>query len=677
VLALGVASCGGGGASLPAAGASSATAQFTIVVPPAQASPARRRPRFVASSARSVAIAANGRAAVVADLAAAAPGCTSAVDGLHCTVLVAAPVGSVSFAVTLYDQPQGGGNVLARAMQTVQIVAGQTNVVGIVLDGVVASIALALAATPLQGAPRTFPLTVSARDADGNVVIGDPFDAPIVVSDADPTGATKLALNGGAAAGSVTVQSPADAVTIAYGGGPANATISATSAGIAPANAGSIVLRPKTPNTIDWTTFGFDRQRTSANPSESAITTATVGQLKKLWSYALPAPYTNTQPLVATNVVRADGTYGDIVYVGDEHGNLSAVDAATGTRVWSKSLGSAVTNCPDMPDDTYGITSTPAIDRATNRIYAIDGSAALWAFDLGTGAVSAGWPASGLTIYGNPLTNHTWSGLLLGAGGATVYLPSASYCDFGTYYGTFNAIDTASHTITTFQLVPNQAQAYGNGVWSWGGASIDPDSGNLFAGLGNSFPETAQWSDSVIELTPTLTFVADDVPTVFAGGDVDIGATPVAYDDGGRCIAVGRKDGAFFAFDRTNLAGGPTATVNPGGTIVTPVYGAATHELYLAPQGHVTALAIQPGCTLANAWSVPLATSRAAVPALAGGVVYAAAATTLYAYDATSGALLWSSGSSIGGTIVAAPMIANGRVYATSWDGHLTAFGLP
>ena len=48
----------------------------------------------------------------------------------------------------------------------------------------------------------------------------------------------------------------------------------------------------------------------------------------------------------------------------------------------------------------------------------------------------------------------------------------------------------------------------------------------------------------------------------------------------------------------------------------------------------------------------------------------------LFAFDANSGAQLWSSGSTIQGAIYEAPTVVNGRVLVGAWDGKLYSFGL-
>jgi hypothetical protein len=274
--------------------------------------------------------------------------------------------------------------------------------------------------------------------------------------------------------------------------------------------------------------------------------------------------------------------------------------------------------------------------------------------------------------------------LLLTADGKTLYYPTASRCDEDIYYGTVNAINTTTQVIKTFHVVTNPSQYYGDGVWSWGGESIDPSNGNLYAGVGNaqgsSLGESAPNSDSVLELTGTLGFVADEQPITISPTqtEMDISTTPVVYDDQGSCIAVQRKDGHFFTIVRTALANGNFVTdLNLGGFDDTPAYDPVTHALYVNVPHGLAKLNVGANCAVSLAWQTKsLGATGFQVPVIADGVVYAAGKNVLYAINARTGAILWNSGTTITGTIAAAPSVVNGRVYVTSWDGHLYAFGL-
>jgi outer membrane protein assembly factor BamB len=61
---------------------------------------------------------------------------------------------------------------------------------------------------------------------------------------------------------------------------------------------------------------------------------------------------------------------------------------------------------------------------------------------------------------------------------------------------------------------------------------------------------------------------------------------------------------------------------------------------------------------------------------VANGIVYYGdgRASQEFAFDAATGAQLWSSGS-ITGQLFAAPMVADGRLIVASWDHRLRGFG--
>jgi outer membrane protein assembly factor BamB len=76
--------------------------------------------------------------------------------------------------------------------------------------------------------------------------------------------------------------------------------------------------------------------------------------------------------------------------------------------------------------------------------------------------------------------------------------------------------------------------------------------------------------------------------------------------------------------------------------------------------------------TGAGMWTAP-GPGRAGSPAVANNVVYVANTTELYAFDAVSGALLWSHNIG-GGSASGSLAVANGVVYESSTDGNLYAY---
>ena len=138
--------------------------------------------------------------------------------------------------------------------------------------------------------------------------------------------------------------------------------------------------------------------------------------------------------------VTVNGVSKNLVFVGDEHGDLYALDAEAGTKVWQRNLGVQQTECEDMPDGKFGVSGSPAIDRANNRLFAAGGDGQMYALDLSTGATLPGWP---VVVTPFPGQEHVWSGITIDNG--TAYADTASYCDFTPYHGKVIAIDIASH----------------------------------------------------------------------------------------------------------------------------------------------------------------------------------------------------------------------------------------
>ena len=236
------AGCGGGGSSgsslqpqvlptsVPSPATLSSKVAITIRIPPASSAGASagRRPRYVSANSRSASIAVNGATPVVIDLSANSSACTpDSGAGRTCTISVAAPVGTDTFAETLFAGADATGGLLSTGKTSATVVAGKTNVVTLSLDGVIAALSLSVAnATPLEGAPAQIPLTVNFLDASGASIIGnDPFVTPVTLTDSDVSQATSLS--------KTTLTTPADAaaLNIAYTGGKFSAAVIGASAG--------------------------------------------------------------------------------------------------------------------------------------------------------------------------------------------------------------------------------------------------------------------------------------------------------------------------------------------------------------------------------------------------------------------------------------------------------------
>jgi sugar lactone lactonase YvrE len=249
-----LAACGGGGSTVVPNGSQSggspasharSSATFTLKVPARSASAAgRRSPQYVSPSTESLVVTLTSQDGVAvstpqpyaANIVSSA--CPPVSGSPTCTLAVPASVGSDTFTVATYDATQTSanpttlaGNLLSTASVTTTVVSGAANTVSLTLSGVVASVALALSnAAPPTGTMATIGLTVTARDADNDVIVGPgTYETPITLADSDSSGATTLS--------TTSVTSPSTSVTLTYDGNPAIATITATAPSVSAASA--------------------------------------------------------------------------------------------------------------------------------------------------------------------------------------------------------------------------------------------------------------------------------------------------------------------------------------------------------------------------------------------------------------------------------------------------------
>lgn len=436
---------------------------------------------------------------------------------------------------------------------------------------------------------------------------------------------------------------------------------------------------------VDWSTFGFDLQRTGQNPSETTIGVGNAGQLHLLWSFHVNAT-TVSQAMVADGVL-IRGTPTQVVYVGAESGYVFAVRASTGQQIWKRFVG--IEETTDNCGGPYGVDGSVTIDRSTNRLYVPGGDDKAYALDLSTGAIASGWP---VTVSANVLHEHLWSGLTLNQG--RLYVPVASYCDQPPYRGRVTVIDAATATVLGSWFVTGRHGPYGGGVWGTGGVSIDPANNDVYAATGNAlaFPENPPYADAVVRLTPNLRVRDWNSPNLVAG-DIDFGTTPTLYQAPG-CpaqLVAPNKSGVLFLYGRDSIGAGPGQSVTVSqldGTLQTvAAYSPAQNMVYVASGSSfgtythgLLAFSVQSDCTLQLAWQQTAgvdATAPEGSPTVANGVVYFGDGygNQYHAYDASNGTPLWDSGSDVSGPAWSAPTVVNGMLYFGAADGFLRAYG--
>ena len=142
----------------------------------------------------------------------------------------------------------------------------------------------------------------------------------------------------------------------------------------------------------DWTTWGYDQERTGWNKGETTLTKNNVSRLKLLWNSQLStAPRdvvlsTLTAPLVVEGVQTAQGAMDLVVLLGADD-TVFAVNADTGKVVWQKSFPNAIAQVhPANWECANTANATPVIDKQRAIVFAITSDGKLRGLNLSDGA---------------------------------------------------------------------------------------------------------------------------------------------------------------------------------------------------------------------------------------------------------------------------------------------------
>jgi hypothetical protein len=403
ILAALVAGCGGSAVTAPlarpaspaSASAKTVQVQFSIVIP-RRTSGSVRSPRYISASTQSasITVAPSGGSAgtpVVVN-------CTTA-----CSGQIAAPVGSDSFTINLFDAINGGGNLLSTGSLTQTIVLDQANTVNATFNGVVASLSVSLSPNSVPpGTAATVTVNVAALDADNNTIVGpgsyvNAAGTPLTVTlaDSDTSGATHLSAT-------TLTGPPVTPITLSYTGGAiANPTITASASSlpngaatltIAAPVAGEIYVSNSATNSI--LVFAPSPNGTLNEAPIATIAGSNTG-LQDPQDIAVDA----SGRIYVTNDLPQSANVGDLtpggyitVYAANPHGTLNEAPLATVT------LAVGNINVPG-PFVVQGFPFGIAID-ASGKMYVAGGNFATGAAD-GNVAVYAANPSG--TFSATPL----------------------------------------------------------------------------------------------------------------------------------------------------------------------------------------------------------------------------------------------------------------------------------
>ncbi len=407
----------------------------------------------------------------------------------------------------------------------------------------------------------------------------------------------------------------------------------------------------------DWPMYGHDAQRRGFSRSETRLTAGNVGQLAERFRAEVglgPLP-SSSGPVVANGRVYV----GSSVATGD---NYFCLDAATGARLWSASVG----HSPPFQGNV-GIGSTAAVvdgivvvGGGDPAYYGLDAAtgARLWRHDMGVGAQA-----------------FAWSSPLVTDGVAYVGI-SARYA---ALRGELRALDLHTGALLARQyFVP----AGRSGADIWNSPALSPDGRSVVVATGNDAGGyNALLARSMVALEPaTLAIQASHRVAAF-DQDLDFGTTPVFFSDasGRSLVGANEKDGRFFAYDASRLSDGPIWT-RPTGLIVgvMPAYDpdAGSGGTLFVMGDNLLLYGLDPA-TGADRWP-PLVTGFAnGNMAVANGLVFLGLGNgTIGIVDGAAGRRVRDLAPTAPGPTFSGPVVARGFLYWMS-GGSLNAWGVP
>ncbi|PYK08250.1 MAG: hypothetical protein DME65_14420 [Verrucomicrobia bacterium] len=184
------------------------------------------------------------------------------------------------------------------------------------------------------------------------------------------------------------------------------------------------------------------------------------------------------------------GPNGPMVIVVTASNNVYALNATTGTAIWSRTdIGPAVTSgLPCGNINPVGIIGTPVVDLASRSLLfdaLIQGSPIkhfIYSLNVDTGATNTGWPVDVTTaVPGFDSPVHEDRGALAVVNGI-VYVPYSGYFgDCGDYHGSVVGV----HIDNPSTVAAWRTAAEGGGIW--GHSGVASDGTNMFVITGNTF----------------------------------------------------------------------------------------------------------------------------------------------------------------------------------------------
>jgi outer membrane protein assembly factor BamB len=489
----------------------------------------------------------------------------------------------------------------------------------------------------------------------------------------------------------------------------------------------------------DWLTDGGDAQRTGWQRNEHLLGTATVKNMRLLWTYQTDNEsrqmHALLPPLIVGRVTTPAGPQ-QVVVVAGVSDNLYALSADRGELIWKKHFdgddagGRGSLLCPG------GQTATPVIAPASSAgkytLYAASSDGRLRQVDVATGSDAAP-PELFMPPNGKPYALNYSDGV--------VYTTTAQGC--GGNPNVMYGFDLATRKVGVYSPASG-------GMWGHRGPSIGTD-GTVYAGTGdgNFDPANQIYGQAIIGVKQNPATKALELKDYYGPPnadfmrerDLDMNVTGPVFTWNGREYTVqSSKECRLWLLDTSSLGGADHRTakyrsplvcnddlsfsfggwsaistaVDPAGArwIYMPFWGPKS-AAYHAPVEHgqiahgaVAALKVESLAGKPRLTPVWLSgdIDQAEPPVIANGVVFAFGSgefgqqatpelgarfntaanriarsghAVIHALDAETGNELWSSGDQVKSFNHWSGMsVANGHVYVGTFDGVVYCFGL-
>jgi outer membrane protein assembly factor BamB len=403
--------------------------------------------------------------------------------------------------------------------------------------------------------------------------------------------------------------------------------------------------------------YGQNAARTSLNPAETAITSATLTRLVARWQAFIGQ---GRLPPSGSPAVAAGRVFvGSSVTEGD---NYFAFDSASGRPLWTADVGHWPT------DDSVGIGAGPAV--AAGVVVAGGGDGAYYGLDAASGAV----------LWRHDLdvgpSGFAWASPLVSNGRA--YVGVASEGGNPPVPGEVRALDLATGALLARQrLVPDGER----GASVWNSPALSPDGRTLVVTTGeDAFGYDGAYSRAVVALDPLTLEVQQADKRATPGLDLDFGTSPVIFRDGrGRTlVGANQKSGVFYAYLLSDLAAGPLWQRALGISVgMMPAYdpGQGVGGTLFVAGDNGQLFALDPATGVDRYPPLALGFTHANM-AIASGLVFVSTGGRVLVLDGATGRLLRTLAPDNAGASFSGVVVAGGFVYWLSGP-YLNAWGLP